>query len=452
MVISVFPNYGSGFQAFERARGNRLQAEAARTEMDLRERQRQAYNRMLQGVPQDQRPMYEVLGPEQGTAMMLQGQQAAAQAEAERAAELQERARAFQTEVVFPAVQEAAPAFLGMEGNERSQFVNNLTRRLNIQAQAYGGRGQANPEAIEQMLLGYAPEPRDVNFRPQTFEDSQGNIYEALTDPLDPQAPPQYRAITPGAPERPVGRLQRLRARTVDETPTPSPVSTGDEDFDPEVYFFGNSLSNAFQVGMQADLNDFGTPGRLRRLAQDIGQQVLGMRGVTFGGLRDIALAEASPDANRERIEQFFDLSGYDGDNRQIERDFRLLAYQAASALAQQTGRGLSDRDLQQFRDILGNPTSFLGNKPAYLQALQDLDQRIISRINAHRQAQNLPLIPEGVSFIDGSFQQYASNPTTYRSAPPPPPRSGGPSEILSRGDFETDAEYDAYLDEVYGG
>jgi hypothetical protein len=84
MVISVFPNYGSGFQAFERARGNRLQAEAARTEMDLRERQRQAYNRMLQGVPQDQRPMYEVLGPEQGTAMMLQGRQAEAEREAER--------------------------------------------------------------------------------------------------------------------------------------------------------------------------------------------------------------------------------------------------------------------------------------------------------------------------------------------------------------------------------
>jgi len=92
-----------------------------------------------------------------------------------------------------------------------------------------------------------------------------------------------------------------------------------------------------------------------------------------------------------------------------------------------------------------------MGNKPAYLQALQDLDERIISRINAHRRAIDAPLIPEGVSFIDGSFQQYASSPTTYRSAPPPAPRADRVQRPPQREDFATDAEYDRALDDFYG-
>ena len=95
MVISVFPNYGSGFQAFERARGNRLQAEAARTEMDLRNRREQAYNRMLEGLPKDQALALSALPSEAGAAAVFNASRADQQAQAERTASAREAQLSF---------------------------------------------------------------------------------------------------------------------------------------------------------------------------------------------------------------------------------------------------------------------------------------------------------------------------------------------------------------------
>jgi hypothetical protein len=150
MVISVFPNYGSGFQAFERARGNRLQAEAARTEMDLRNRREQAYNRMLEGLPPEQRSMYEVLAPEQGVSLMLQNQQA----QAERAGQ----ARDDYYESYNELLPRYAVRYQGAQSDEQRQAIlENAQEQFGILGRRMGYQG-VSPDVLERELSSYAPE------------------------------------------------------------------------------------------------------------------------------------------------------------------------------------------------------------------------------------------------------------------------------------------------------
>jgi len=326
MVISVFPDVSQGFARYEQSRRNRLIDQQARTEQEAMRRRRAAFNQMLGQIEDPQQRLALEAGGVEGVPAFFEGQRRAQAAQQEAEAARREQIQQYGMGVATRRRQLAQ-----QEGFNEDEF---LRQAYDFGRSEYGMQMPYEQfvERARNPMAGEIPDVagREVNFRQQTFEDSQGNLYEAITDPRDPQATPIYRPLTPNAPQQPIGRLRRPQTRTIDETPAPSPVSTGDEDFDPEVFFFGDALSNAFEVGFNASANDFGTAGFLRRLAQDIGQQVLGMRGVTFSGLRDIALAEADPDANRDRIDEFFDLSGYDGDNRQIERDFRLLAYQAA--------------------------------------------------------------------------------------------------------------------------
>lgn len=446
MVMQVFPT-GGGFNAYREARRGRLQDESMRTEMDLRNQQREAFNRMLGGMPEDQRAAYEAMGAERGGAALIQGRQAEAESEAEaemqRRQELTEYANNFATRI---------RELEGQEGFDRDEV---LRQGYDYGREVYGmqapfeefARRVTNPAAGELPSAG-----RDVNYRQQTLSDPAGNLFEVITDPRAPTAEPIVRPM-PGSPAQPMGPLTHPVQRSSVTTQDVSPVSTGDEDMDPEVFFMGSQLKSAYERAITASPQDFGTPGFLRGLAQDVGQQVLAMRGITFDQLRDVALAEADPNADEaslERIEAFFD-----PDIRGIERDFRLLAYQAASAIANQTGRGLSDRDLQQFRAILGNPNALLGNQPAYVDALRDLDGMVVRKINAHRRANGKSLIPEGVSFLDGSFERYAMNPEAFESEPQGSRAFQVESQqrgMPQRGDFDSTLDYLGALEEWQGG
>jgi len=458
MVISVF-NTAPGFQAYQGSRRARLQDQALRTQNTMMQRRQDAFQDMVAGLedPQ-QRAMAEAMGLDY-VPFAIEQDAAQRAAQAESAAAARERADAFMSEVYRPALEQAAPQFFQAQTpEERLAIAVPLSRRLNIESQRVGGRGELTPEALIAELEGYVgagQAGRDYNLQFEEFATPSGAIVRAETDPRAAPGTPPLLTYLDGSPfEGNPRSLTRVQSRTVDETPPPPTGGTGEEDFDAEVFFFGNELQNAYQSAMESDPNDFGITGFARGLARDVGQQVLAARGLTFDELAAVARAETDEDANADAVSEFFDLSGYDGDSRQLERDARLLAYQAASVIARQTGRGLSDRDLQQFRDALGDPMRWDGNKPAYLQSLEDFDRRTISRLNAERRARRMPPLPEGVSFIDGSFEQYARSPDEFRAAPPPPRRprreQEPQQELLTRDDFDSQQEYDRYLDQRY--
>ena len=106
----------------------------------------------------------------------------------------------------------------------------------------------------------------------------------------------------------------------------------------------------------------FGVTGNIRRLAQGVGGQAsaLGqMLGAeSFGRVaQDLARAGVSP--------EYFDPNLND-----VERLATLAAYQGASALAGQEGRGLSDKDFEMMRRTIGDPTAWLSTRESFLSGL----------------------------------------------------------------------------------
>jgi hypothetical protein len=57
-----------------------------------------------------------------------------------------------------------------------------------------------------------------------------------------------------------------------------------------------------------------------------------------------------------------------------------LLVFQAAAALAEQQGRGMSDADVKYFRNIVGNPRSLFSHQDKYLAKLSVIENIVGGR------------------------------------------------------------------------
>jgi hypothetical protein len=111
----------------------------------------------------------------------------------------------------------------------------------------------------------------------------------------------------------------------------------------------------------------FGITGNVRRIGQGLRLQVEDASSVLGGG----SFADVSADLAGAGVDQ----SNFDPALSDIEKLGTLLAYQAASALGQQSGRGLSDQDFNKFRTIVGDPTQMLASQEAFLSGLDRLEQ-----------------------------------------------------------------------------
>lgn len=398
MVISVFPDYGQAIDRYRSVRNERLERQAQET-------QRAAYNRLL-GQVQDpaMREAMSVMDPQQGSALFAQQGMAQQQAEAERAAQLQERARAFQTEVMFPAIEEAAPAFQGMEGEERSQFLNNLTRRLNIQAQAYGGRGQATPESVGQMLAGYAPQQPDYNNPQRGINPETGREEFFVTDQ---RGAPRFIGVN--APARGNQAADALMSALASQIAPVSGSGNDGADAARAVLRFGGSIRNYRDMVEQTGPSGFALAGVGRRAAQNISQQILSASGISLDQLQAEAMGLArsgdNPDPElQDRIRSMFDPA-----LSTLGPAAVLLAYQGAEAIAGQTGRALSDNDFKRFLDVVGDPTSAFSTYDGTLARLSRLDAEVLNSVNAERAVAGLPIIPRGLSFSDGSALEWVN-------------------------------------------
>ena len=67
----------------------------------------------------------------------------------------------------------------------------------------------------------------------------------------------------------------------------------------------------------------------------------------------------------------------YDPNITALEKSRTLLAYQAASALGGQSGRSVSDRDVKQWLDQIGDPQSFFMNQDKFISGMKYLKDQI---------------------------------------------------------------------------
>lgn len=125
----------------------------------------------------------------------------------------------------------------------------------------------------------------------------------------------------------------------------------------------------------------FGAAGNVRRAGQAASQQ-LNALGQAFGAdTLDGAFGNAAAQLQAAGVApQYFDPNLTD-----IGKLATLAAYQAAATLASQEGRGLSDKDFEKFRGIIGDPTDWLASQPQFLAGL-DRMETLAGQMNQTRQ------------------------------------------------------------------
>jgi hypothetical protein len=162
----------------------------------------------------------------------------------------------------------------------------------------------------------------------------------------------------------------------------------------------------------------FGTVGNARRTAQSLMQQgravmdMLVQADPSLGASADDAFATAQVEMAQLGIK---DPLVYDANLTDIDKMAILLAYKAASAVADQSGRGLSDQDFAKFRAVVGDPTNWLATQQGFVAGLNRLDAVALGELNAHRRRLGQPLLTmdqfRGMGAAPAATTQTGGNP-----------------------------------------
>lgn len=163
---------------------------------------------------------------------------------------------------------------------------------------------------------------------------------------------------------------------------------------------------------VEQDPSSVGAVGNARRFGQTA-VDALNNVGILFGDPQkfNAAITQAQADAAARGIDPKLLPGLYNPNVSNIVKLNNLLAYQAAAALAGQSGRDLSNQDVQRVFQTIGQPDSWLEGPQAYLNGLrlvQSLAKQNLDRDNAilnqnsirapqTTPAPNAPAAPTGV-------------------------------------------------------
>lgn len=125
----------------------------------------------------------------------------------------------------------------------------------------------------------------------------------------------------------------------------------------------------------KADPNNFGVSGMVKGAVQDVNAVGANIaRGLGYTGIQEAAAA-----ARQKALASGVDpglLSGvFDPKLPALHSAADLLVFQAASSLAGQSGRSVTDRDVKVFKQIVGDPQEWAGNQEKYLSKLDTIEQ-----------------------------------------------------------------------------
>lgn len=127
----------------------------------------------------------------------------------------------------------------------------------------------------------------------------------------------------------------------------------------------------------QADPMNFGVAGFVKGTLQDVGQ--LGQnvaQGLGYTGIND-ALADTQKRVAQSGVNPAL-LSGvFDRRLGELHTLADVMVFSAAEALASQQGRSVSDKDVQMFKSIVGDPREWMMSQDKYISKL-DIVERIV--------------------------------------------------------------------------
>ena len=250
--------------------------------------------------------------------------------------------------------------------------------------------GQTRYDAAGNPVASVAPVQQPFSLSPgQTRYDAAGNPVASVApretgQPFNVVADGQNYltrdgvTTVDGQPIPPGGTRVGLVANTFGDAGLAKPVVADLQRGQVDVARFSATLDQLEQVA-KTDPSLFGAVGEARRLGQNIAGQASAL-GQFFGAER---FNQVAADLQQRGVApEFFDPNLSD-----IEKLATLAAYQAAAALGEQSGRGLSDKDFVQFRRIIGDPTAWLSTQESFLAGLSRVRALVNSQFEVSRNA-----------------------------------------------------------------
>lgn len=240
-------------------------------------------------------------------------------------------------------------------------------------AQNFGDLGSLSPEQRE--VLGANPSATPRNWIHEG--GGQGVTLDGVTDAATGQPIPAGARVY-------TGQLQGSGAETGLTNRTRQNLEQGQiafRDF--------TSVMDRLEDIAEQDPALFGVTGNVRRFGQGLAGQANALTAALNIGEFDNVAAELQSAGVAPR---FFDPNLND-----IEKLATLAAYQAASALAGQEGRGLSDKDFQIFRNMIGDPGAWLATRESFLAGLSQIRELAREMYNNRIQIRNEGLSSEPI-------------------------------------------------------
>jgi hypothetical protein len=265
-------------------------------------------------------------------------------------------------------------------------------------------RGIAGLNPTEQHFIGAQPTQPST---PRNYLDPQGKKYVTYDGRTDAQT---------GQPLPPGGSMFSVQG-TPNESGLRPNVQGRLQETGIELQKFNGLLDHTLKLAQQSPSN-FGVAGMIKGAAQDAGVIAQNLaEGLGYKGLQDaVEGAKQKAIASGVSPESLPGLFTFDPTLPSLHTAADLLTYQAASALAGQSGRSVSDRDIKIFRDIVGDPRDWSGNQQKFLAKLGQIKQ--ILDINQNVVDQNLR---------GGGAPSAAAPPAAPGATPPVPQAPGAP-------------------------
>lgn len=269
--------------------------------------------------------------------------------------------------------------------------------RGRLLSENFDGLDQLNP--MQRQTIG--ANPTNGGFQPQNYvrpDGASGTTLDGRTDAATGEPLPQGTQVAPG---------QAMELTNSNKTAVQAGLM--------EAQDFTDTVSVLEEVAA-ADPTIFGMIGNVRRAGQ-AGLMQLDQLDQMLGSNFSDQFLEAEQGLVGAGVAPDF----YDPNLSDIEKLATLTAYKAASAVAAQSGRGLSDKDFQNFRDVIGDPTAWSQNQQSFLSGLQRVKQLVDMR------AKRLGTAASGGSLYEGAADGGRAAPPAGASVSVPSNASASP-------------------------
>jgi len=265
-----------------------------------------------------------------------------------------------------------------LAGSTFSPILSEADRKGTLLGQNFDNLPALDP--MQRQVLG--ANPSETSRTPRNYVTPQGSFitYDGVTD------------AQTGAPLPAGGYIGNVEGGAGDVGLTNSTLS-GLQQQDFANTKFGRLLGMTRDLASRDPMN-FGIPGFIKGVASDLNALSGGVaQGLGYNGMQD-AMAAVRRDAAMNGISPDLLAGVFDPNLAGLHTVADLLVYSAAEALAGQAGRSVSDKDVQFFKGIVGDPRGWMMNQQKFMAKLDQLEQ--ILNVNSQTVREYLGGAPAG--------------------------------------------------------